>query len=160
MLIQKLIVIQENPCLPACTQTLLKNKESRTLPVPKNMSYLVCRCVFCLNEYFILLCQKQDFTFCSNNQQISYETNALPGPQSDFESEILCKTVDFREWCTHTPWVSYLFQSDFMLWVYLADAYAHSFFRFLIVQPLACLKEQVCPCSHFLALRRPLQHTN
>lgn len=63
MLIQKLIVIQENPCLPACTQTLLKNKESRTLPVPKNMSYLVCRCVFCLNEYFILLCQKQDFTF-------------------------------------------------------------------------------------------------
>lgn len=38
MLIQKLIVIQENPCLPACTQTLLKNKESRTLPVPKNMS--------------------------------------------------------------------------------------------------------------------------
>lgn len=159
MLIQKLIVIQENPCLPAYTQTLLENKESRTLPVPKNVLLSMQMC-FLFKLIFHFVMPETRLHLCSNNQQISYETNALPGPQSDFESEILCKTVDFREWCTHTPWVSYLFQSDFMLWVYLTDAYAHSFFRFLIVQPLACLKEQVCPCSHFLAPRRPLQHTN
>lgn len=98
MLIQKLIVIQENPCLPAYTQTLLKNKESRTLPVPKHMSYLLSMQMFFLFKLiFHFVMPETRLHLCSNNQQISYETNGLSGPQSDFESEILCKTVDFRE---------------------------------------------------------------